>query len=132
MSQYSRIKNTFSIKQMVCFFLQFQPHGLSVAITAPAALNFTAPMSPGRHLEAAELLGEKVQHSVIGNNKDINSNSSRTFIVLNLYYHYKEKQKSTIISPEILEGSPPRRKTRTKPETRVGMLLQIDRFSTSF
>jgi len=47
------------------------PHGQSVVVTAPAALTFTYPTAPDRHLRAAELLGANLNGITPANGRDV-------------------------------------------------------------
>ena len=47
------------------------PHGMSVVLNAPAALRFTGPARPGRHLEAAQLMGVEADESDLEHAGDI-------------------------------------------------------------
>lgn len=56
------------------------PHGLSVVLTAAADFNFTAAANPDRHLEAAKLLGAKVDGAKQGDAGHILADVVRHFM----------------------------------------------------
>jgi len=47
------------------------PHGMSVILNAPAVFRWTAPANPGRHLEAARLLGAETRGAAPADAGDI-------------------------------------------------------------
>ena len=47
------------------------PHGVSVVVNAPSVFRFTAGASPGRHLEAAALLGAEVRGAALSDAGDV-------------------------------------------------------------
>jgi hydroxyacid-oxoacid transhydrogenase len=47
------------------------PHGMSVALNAPAVFRFTAPSDPGRHFEAAKALGSDARWAGLDDAGDV-------------------------------------------------------------
>ena len=56
------------------------PHGVSVAVTAPAVFKFTAPSNPSRHLQAAEAFGVDVSQVKLESVGDLLSDAIKQFL----------------------------------------------------
>jgi hydroxyacid-oxoacid transhydrogenase len=57
------------------------PHGVSVAVTAPAVFKFTGPSNPDRHLAAAEVFGKDVSNAKKESAGEILSEALAEFLV---------------------------------------------------
>ncbi|KAF1807975.1 putative Fe-containing alcohol dehydrogenase [Eremomyces bilateralis CBS 781.70] len=57
------------------------PHGVSVAVTAPAVFRFTGPSNPDRHLAAAECFGVDISNVKQENAGEVLSEALKEFLV---------------------------------------------------